>query len=342
MNIQLNKCTVFILKIVRKTIREVAKLKGKIFSKKANNEEEYSWIYNGYCDKLNQDGNDAILKILNEHKNGGLMISKWGTIELEQALTTYLTHQGCTLIEAVKMMKGELPLPSIKGNYGLYNNAGVFPMSPNIADRFGEQALNDCQQIDILGSYIINESYLYPLMPNVIKVNLDAFYAPWLFKNPWTKWLKGRKVLVVHPFVESISYQYHNNRVRLFDNPEVLPEFESLTCIKAIQTQAGEKCQFKDWFEALDYMKSEIDECDYDVAIIGCGAYGMSLSAHIKRQGKVAIHLAGWTQMLFGVYGERWVSQQSKYSSVINQYWIRPNKNENVKNGGRIEGGCYW
>lgn len=336
MKITINTITIFLLKGIRKVVN--------LFKiRKDSPHMETSWIYEEYCDKKGQAGNDAILQILENYKGGGLMISKWGTIEFSQALTTYLIFtRGVYIKEIVKMVKGELPIPSINGNYALYNNAGVFPLSPQMSDRFGKQALLDCQQIDILGSYIKNESYLFPLMPNAIKVNLDAFYAPWLFRNPWTKWLKGKKVLVVHPFVESISYQYHNNRERLFVNPEVLPEFESLVCIKAVQTQAGEKCHFRDWFEALDYMKKQIDECDYDVAIIGCGAYGMSLAAHVKRQGKVAIHLAGWTQMLFGVYGERWVSQQSKYSSVINQYWIRPNKNENVKNGGKIEGGCYW
>lgn len=89
-------------------------------------------------------------------------------------------------------------------------------------------------------------------------------------------------------------------------------------------------------------MEAEIDKYDYDVALIGCGAYGMSLAAYVKSKGKVAIHLAGWTQMLFGVYGERWFSQQSQYSSVINQYWIRPNRNENIKNGKKIENGAYW
>ena len=146
------------------------------------------------------------------------------------------------------------------------------------------------------------------------------------FHEPLDEMAKRKESIVCSSVVESISFQYHNNRERLFDNPEVLPEFVSLVCIKAVQTQAGEKCQFRDWFEALEYMKGQIDECDYDVAIIGCGAYGMSLAAHVKLQGKVAIHLAGWTQMLFGVYGERWVSQQSKYSSVINQYWIRPKR----------------
>ena len=128
----------------------------------------------------------------------------------------------------------------------------------------------------------------------------------------------------------------------MFKNPDVLPLFSNIQYIKAVQTQAGEQSQFKDWFEALNYMEQEIDKKEYDVAIIGCGAYGMSLAAHVKRRGKVAIHLAGWTQMLFGVYGERWVSQQSQYKNVINEFWIRPNQGENLKKGKQIENGCYW
>ena len=121
------------------------------------------------------------------------------------------------------------------------------------------------------------------------------------FQESLDKMVEWKEGACSTSFCRKYISQYKNNRAQLFDNPDVLPEFESLTCIKAVQTQAGEKCQFKDWFEALDYMKGQIDKCDYDVAIIGCGAYGMSLAAHVKRQGKVALHLAGCTQMLFGV-----------------------------------------
>lgn len=335
MKISINSVTIFLLKAIRKVVH--------LNNKKKSTLTDYSWIYEGYCDKKDQEANDAILKCLNSYTGGGFMISKWGTYELDQVISTYFHFKGLTTNNLVDFFKYKININdesmSIKP---LHSNAGVFPMTKEMGRRFALQALEDCKLIDVLGSYIQQESVLKDVMKPKLRVNLDAFYAPWFFNNPWTKWLKGKKVLVVHPFVESVSYQYHNNRERLFDNPEVLPEFESLVCIKAVQTQAGEKCKFRDWFVALDYMKRQIDECNYDVAIIGCGAYGMSLAAHVKRQGKVAIHLAGWTQMLFGVYGERWVSQQSKYSSVINQYWKRPNKNENVKNGGKIEGGCYW
>lgn len=202
--------------------------------------------------------------------------------------------------------------------------------------------LNDMQDIDILASYIYEEKYVNKYL-KCKRVDLDGYYAPFLWKNPWTKYLKGKKVLVVHPFVDSIRYQYENNRCNLFDDPDVLPEFAELHTIKAVQTIADqEDSRFDTWFDALQYMKDEISKVDFDIALIGCGAYGMCLAAHVKRMGKQAVHLAGWTQMLFGVYGERWIKDQPQYSKFINEHWIRPLESEKPKGAEKVEGGCYW
>ncbi|WP_274095727.1 hypothetical protein [Riemerella anatipestifer] len=40
------------------------------------------------------------------------------------------------------------------------------------------------------------------------------------------------------------------------------------------------------WFDALEDMKNKIDLVDFDVAIIGCGAYGLPLASYIKNKGK--------------------------------------------------------
>lgn len=58
--------------------------------------------------------------------------------------------------------------------------------------------------------------------------------------------------------------------------------------------------RFSDWFEALEHMYSEAMKEDFDVAIIGCGAYGFPLAAKIKKAGKIGIHLGGAAQLLFG------------------------------------------
>ena len=50
-------------------------------------------------------------------------------------------------------------------------------------------------------------------------------------------------------------------------------------------------------------MKNQIVKTDFDIAIIGAGAYGFSLAAFIKKIGKKAVHLGGPTQVLFGIKG---------------------------------------
>lgn len=166
--------------------------------------------------------------------------------------------------------------------------------------------------------------------------------------GPWSARLKGKKVLVIHPFERSIRMQYEKNREKLFSNkPEqadILPEFE-LKTIKAVQTIAGERDdRFKDWFEALDWMKSECHKMDFDVAIIGCGAYGFNLAAEIKRMGKIVIHLGGVTQILFGIKGKRWENGGcgKEMNQYMNSYWVRPLEEEKPKGSNEVEGGCYW
>lgn len=199
------------------------------------------------------------------------------------------------------------------------------------------------QEIDILGSYIKQEEQIKEYLPECTRINLKGYYAPFLWKHPWTRILEGKRVLVVHPFADSIEKQY-KKRMYLFDDPEVLPEFKSLTTIKAVQSIAGNGTQtgFRDWFEALQWMENEIDGKEYDIAVIGCGAYGFSLTAHVKRQGKIAVHLAGWTQMLFGIYGNRWIKDQPEFKKYVNEFWVRPAESEKPDGVKSVENACYW
>lgn len=292
-----------------------------------------------------QEANDFIYVTIKEaiRNKSGLMISKFGTIELN-CINCYIQNKYNTRIQNFRN--------STCGIYELYiddavNNlckhAGFFPNDVNIINKYVDLTVSDAKQIDILGSYLEGEAFVEPYLSLQCKrVNLNGYYAPFLWKNPWSELLKGQRVLVIHPFVDTISSQYNNNRDKLFSDPKVLPEFKSLQIIPAVQSMAGEQTSFKSWFDALDYMEKEIDKCEFDIAIIGCGAYGMNLAAYIKRKGKIAIHLAGWTQMLFGIYGKRWTEDQPEFKKYINNFWTKPSSTEKPKNADSIEGGCYW
>ena len=88
-------------------------------------------------------------------------------------------------------------------------------------------------------------------------------------------------------------------------------------------------------------MEDEMDQLDYDIAIIGCGAYGFNLAAHAKRTGHKAIHLEGASQLLFGIIGKRWENKEY-YKDIINEHWCRPDESERPATANSVEGGCYW
>lgn len=122
---------------------------------------------------------------------------------------------------------------------------------------------------------------------------------------------------------------------------EILPEFELIT-YKAIQTIAGNNTEkYEDWFQALSIMIEDIKKIDFDIAIIGCGAYGFPLAAECKRMGKKAIHLGGQTQVVFGILGKRY-DNSTGLKPYINEYWVRPSDEERPANYQNVEGGCYW
>ena len=197
------------------------------------------------------------------------------------------------------------------------------------------------KDIDILGSYQRNERRLEKELHHTVKIDIQSYLAPYLYEIPWTSVLKGKRVLVVSPFTDTIVSQYAR-RDLLFDNHDVLPEFAELIPLKAVQSIAGNTTDYPDWFSALNSMKEQMSSMDYDIALIGCGAYGMHLAVHAKRMGRIGIHTAGWTQMLFGIYGNRWLNDEPQFKRFINSYWVRPSSDETPQNAQSIENGCYW
>jgi len=303
------------------------------------NREEQSMIDNSLVELFDQDCNDFVRDILATGKP--CMISRFGSVELFTLCSYLISQRGFNWPLFKDWVRGLIVYNDSGVLESLCNNAGFFPRSggSKLGAKYFELTMKDMKYIDVLGSWRTAERhFLTYLNPQKI-VNLNGFYKPMFWNNPWTKYLKDKRVLVISPFTDSIKYQYENNRERIWpQNPEALPEFSQLLLLKAVQSIADEKdLPYKDWFEALDYMKAEIDKLDFDIAILGCGAYGMSLAAHVKRKGKQSVHMASWTQMLFGVYGTRWEND-----SFINEYWKRPYDWERPKGLKKVENGCYW
>ncbi len=266
------------------------------------------------------------------------MIARFGSVEL-QAVVDYLYPP--TMKNAMLFVKGEIPswgyAPSTLRTMQI--NAGFFPPTKPMLDRFGKLMLDCMPMVDMLGSWRQEEALVMHHMPNAVRVPLFAL-EPYYFDNPWTTALEGRKVLVVHPFEDTIRKQ-HERYELLFADKRLTPKYE-LQTLKAVQSIAGNKPEeFDNWFQALGWMKEEIDKRDFDIAIIGCGAYGFPLAAHVKQIGKKAVHLGGAVQNLFGIWSNA-VKNSPEMNGLRNEYWVRPSLEETPKGIKVVENSRYW
>lgn len=218
--------------------------------------------------------------------------------------------------------------------------SGFFPADREALNRFVELYMECCADIDLLGIWnILLQSYLADECTVNAKLAELRMFEPYYFEHPWTRALQGKKVVVIHPFAETIENQYRK-RQQLFENKEILLEFE-LRCVKAVQTLAGNRCEHETWFDALEWMYEETMKEEFDVALLGCGAYGLPLAVKLKRAGKQAVHVGGSLQLFFGIKGGRWDNHEV-IGKLYNEYWVRPSEAETIQKSDAVEGGCYW
>lgn len=243
--------------------------------------------------------------------------------------------------------KNESHLQSKQGQraiYKLYKNSGVFPQDKSTYLDFCNTYTESLSKMSHLAPWfpkgeprIIkhyaqqavmisdNPLFLLPLSPDN--------------KDHWTHNLQGKTILTVHPFTQTITDQFpRRSKIWPGDAP-FLPEC-TLKTLKIPLYDAIVPSPYSNWFEGLSEMKAQMSAIDFDVALIGAGAWSLPLAVHAKELGKIGIHLGGATQLLFGIKGKRWDSKGDPY--FYNDSWVRPSSDETPETADIVEGGCYW
>lgn len=297
-------------------------------------------LYNGREILTGENVNKLISELL--VKGEPAMICRFGSSELH-TIEHYLLSKKYSLSKYFNYVKGgRIFFWDRKNTHGIFFISGVFPETEEMLEKFSEEFISHLPNIDVLASWLHGEEYFFMNYFQHARLVSLLDYEPYFHKNPWSMHLMGKKVLIVHPFIESIKKQYKNRQL-LFSDQNVLPEFELIT-YKTVLSLANSAVEFNSWNEALQKMVNDISKIEFDIAIIGAGAYGLPLASYIKRMNKIAIHMGGATQVLFGIWGKRYEDPRENklYRTLRNQYWTRPLPNETPLNYKQVEGGSYW
>lgn len=263
------------------------------------------------------------------------LIGRFGSTEM-RVLLKFVARQKRTPIEKLYALvaRMELPFWSEGEHQNLRVKSGFYPITEDAVASFVDELIAAIREVDLLGSWVPGENKLRFLFPEATIAELNSL-SPFATSRPWTEALEGKRVVVVHPFKSTIEAQF-SRREELFDNPRILPDFD-LFVIKAVQSLGTPPSAFPTWFDGLDYMHNETKKHDFDVALVACGSYGMPLGARIKSDGKKAIVLGGALQLLFGIKGRRWDSDD-----IYNSSWVRPAEDEKPDGFLGADGGAYW
>ena len=226
-------------------------------------------------------------------------------------------------------------------------NAGVFPLNPEIVNRW---ALEYIEAVKALDGIVVwtpqkwDKTLVSLFNPDALISNVIEDLLPLsMGSDSWHYHLKNKKLLVIHPMKESIQKQ-----CAIFSELWQGSNLGAWDVVKSpYQPWVAGKTDFVDYFHALDHMKKEVIKRDFDFAVVGAGAYSLPLLRFIKSLGIPSVHLGGATQLMFGIKGNRWKIEYSEdwkrdnfYDS--SSYWIDPLPEDVPENFTLVEGGCYW
>jgi hypothetical protein len=176
-----------------------------------------------------------------------------------------------------------------------------------------------------------------PHIPKISAIALEPYY----FKKSWMPAIKGKRILIVHPFVTTFKKQLEHI-TSLFPDQESWFEDCKLEFISPPFTLAGNH-QTADWQSHYTTFINSIREFkDFDIAFVAAGGYGMLISNYIYTElNKSVIYIGGALQLFFGVIGRRWF-ENKEIMKLVNDNWVRPQKEDKPQNCLKVENGCYW
>ena len=331
------------------------------------NIEGYKFLYDSIKESINESINESTNKSTNKTNTKPLMIGKIGANEL---LIIYQYIGGVMQNQLIDYIDFS---PSVKKEGCL--TAGIFPPSKEGFIIFVKAYLEAIKSMNIMASWndnilgieehvwnnyvikskldaSINESVNEPI-GLVELTTLESFYTEPQYW--WQNLYENKTILVITPFTKSIQTQLDlSKRDKVWTGKWTGFWSKNIT-FKYIKfahpyyiSSDEDKAKYPKTLELLmQKYQNEIDKIgNFDIALIGTGAYSILLCDYIKRiKKKTAFHLGGGLQMMFGVYGHRWEPSFNKnpfLKEYMNEHWIRPLPEEIPPMYQAQENGAYF
>jgi len=224
----------------------------------------------------------------------------------------------------------------------LANNAGFFPVELDAYRGWNREMRASIAHLDFVCLWQ-TDPFLRLYESKFVSKNAEkAQRIPmgWLGKSILHE-IADFRCLFISPFIKTMQMQLP--RMRQIHDPEnqMNTNWEKLASnIRFLRCPLQwhlEPSPYRSWAEGLEILSGKVAQEQFDVALIGAGAWSLPLAAQIKKSGRSAIHTGGETQLFFGIKGQRW-----NHIDFYNSAWVSVLPEETPELRAKIDDACYW
>lgn len=231
------------------------------------------------------------------------------------------------------------------------SNSGVFPLTSDFIFKWCMRHREAAKELDL--AVVWQPPMKRFFLPTAAMFESIDVLSPWYWNDPWSRYLENRTVLVISPFVKHVESQYQK-RSKLFphhissvlpDNVHFdlieapLPPWEVMKLTNGRPSAMTSKMFSGDFFQRLQNMTVQMQSKEFDVALIGAGAFGLHLAATAKKMGKVALVLGGTLGTFFGIKSNRMDTIPVYTRFFYGDEWLRMEKPNDSR---FMERAAYW
>ena len=162
-------------------------------------------------------------------------------------------------------------------------------------------------------------------IPFISRDGLDIYQ--YIHNHPWTLQLKGKRILIVAPFIDQIKERTGKKEIYNYDF------FPDCTFIFIESPRTFKDSETNDFQKETEQLANKIlGICDqFDIALLACNGFSGIMGAYIKRLGKCSITVGNLIYLWFGVYTKNDLKYRSDIIKLnINTHWCQLDSADNA------------
>lgn len=212
---------------------------------------------------------------------------------------------------------------------------GVFPANPDFYLHYNDFYMEHVRNLDCIGLYL-NDWDMAMEKPIIDFYQLQNKFIYYAEQQPdrsidggerhcYLPYFRDKRILIICPFATLLM---DRAKQEIFEGvwSNLNKKWFYPQSVAALEFPYGFARATQEKYDSIldlyQEIVAEIEQREFDIALIGAGGVAIPIASFIKNMGKIALDLGGHLQIVFGVIGQKWRNLTAWQQAYFNEWWI--------------------